>query len=198
MKSTDGGINWISQTSNDNGNSGSPPAIYTSVYFMNENTGWYTSSHSFGGAIHRTTNGGDNWVMDLPTTQNRSLYAINFNSSGFGWAVGEAGTVLKGSMPTNISGNGNSAADKFSLSQNYPNPFNPKTIIRFQIKDSRFVSLKVFDILGKEIATLVNEKQSPGTYEVSWDGTNYPSGIYFYSLTVDNLQIANKKMILLK
>lgn len=71
---------------------------------------------------------------------------------------------------------------KFDLNQNYPNPFNPSTIIRYQIPKEQFVSLKVFDITGKEIETLVNEKQSPGTYEVKWDASNYSSGVYFYRL----------------
>ncbi|MCX6163852.1 MAG: T9SS type A sorting domain-containing protein, partial [Ignavibacteriae bacterium] len=92
---------------------------------------------------------------------------------------------------------------KFALEQNYPNPFNPNTIIRFKIKDLRFSTLKVYDILGKEIATLVNEKLKPGTYEVTFDarlhgqGSNLPSGIYFYQLKSDNF-IETKKLILLK
>ena len=88
--------------------------------------------------------------------------------------------------------------DKFFMSQNYPNPFNPKTNIKYQIKDKNFVTLKIYDILGKEVETLVSEKQLPGTYEVSWDGTNYPSGVYVYQLSVDNIMLENKKMLLVK
>ena len=93
--------------------------------------------------------------------------------------------------------------NSFSLSQNYPNPFNPVTKIRFSIPLSRGVSegrgvlLKVFDILGREVATLVNWQLKPGTYEVSWDAANYPSGVYFYKLITDKY-IASKKMILVK
>lgn len=71
---------------------------------------------------------------------------------------------------------------KFELLQNYPNPFNPSTTIRYQISQSQFVNLRVFDITGKEIAVLVNEKQSAGTYEVRWDASKYSSGTYFYRL----------------
>ena len=92
---------------------------------------------------------------------------------------------------------------KFELFQNYPNPFNPTTNIRFSIPiDSRFlgnynVILKVYDILGKEIATLVNEKLSPGTYEVDFNGRNLTSGVYFYCLQTNN-HTETKKMSLLK
>jgi hypothetical protein len=93
--------------------------------------------------------------------------------------------------------------DEFSLRQNYPNPFNPSTKIRFDIAPhSRgaggvFTSLKVSDLLGREIATLVNEKLNPGSYEVTFDGTNLPSGIYFYKLTT-GIFVETKKMILMK
>jgi hypothetical protein len=92
--------------------------------------------------------------------------------------------------------------EKYSLSQNYPNPFNPTTIIKFRIKDSRFVTLKVFNILGKEIATLVNEKLQPGTYEIPFSINRFPdyqlpSGVYFYKITAGNFS-NTKKMILLK
>lgn len=88
--------------------------------------------------------------------------------------------------------------NKFSLSQNYPNPFNPNTSIKYQVEISKIIKLVVYDILGKEVETLVNEKQSPGTYEVSWDGSNYPSGVYFYQLSVDNMPLENRKMLLVK
>jgi|WetSurMetagenome_2_1015567.scaffolds.fasta_scaffold09436_2 aminopeptidase N len=87
--------------------------------------------------------------------------------------------------------------DKFELFQNYPNPFNPNTIIRFQIKDSRLVTLKIYDILGKEVATLINEKLKPGIYEATFYGGNLSSGIYFYQLKAENF-IETKKLILLK
>jgi hypothetical protein len=91
---------------------------------------------------------------------------------------------------------------KYSLEQNYPNPFNPATIIRFQIKDLRLVTLKVYDILGKEVATLVNEKLQPGTYEIPFSGNQFPnyqlpSGIYFYCLQSGDF-FNTKKMLLIK
>jgi len=100
-------------------------------------------------------------------------------------------------QPLSVSSISNIIPEKYSLSQNYPNPFNPNTIIRFQIKDSRFVSLKVYDVLGKEIATLVNEKKPAGYYETEFSAENIPSGVYFYTLKTDNYT-ETKKMILLK
>lgn len=85
----------------------------------------------------------------------------------------------------------------YELYQNYPNPFNPKTIIRYSLAEDNLVSLKVFDVSGKEISALVNQKQNKGRYEIEFNGDNLPSGIYFYRLTVNNLS-ATLKMILLK
>lgn len=86
---------------------------------------------------------------------------------------------------------------EFTLKQNYPNPFNPSTSIEYQLTRQEIVSLKVFNILGKEIATLVNELKAPGVYNVKFDGTNLASGIYFYELRVDGRNIV-RKMNLLK
>jgi hypothetical protein len=88
-------------------------------------------------------------------------------------------------------------ANNFILYQNYPNPFNPKTNIKFELLSRDFVTLKVYDILGKEIATLVNEEKDSGEYNLTFDGTNSASGIYVYRLSV-GANHYSKKMILLK
>ncbi len=86
---------------------------------------------------------------------------------------------------------------KYELSQNYPNPFNPSTTINYSIKQSGLVTLKVYDVLGKEVETLVNEVKSSGSYNVNFDGTNLSNGVYFYKIEVGDFA-AIKKMILLK
>ncbi len=86
---------------------------------------------------------------------------------------------------------------KFSLDQNYPNPFNPETVISWQLAVRGTVSLKVFDVLGNEVATLVNEEQETGFHRINFNGENLASGIYFYQLQTNRF-IQNKKMILLK
>jgi len=85
----------------------------------------------------------------------------------------------------------------FKLEQNYPNPFNPSTIIRWQLPKESFVTLKVYDLLGNEITTLVNEEKAAGNYEVTFDASVLPSGVYFYTLSTGNF-ISTKKMILTK
>ena len=99
-------------------------------------------------------------------------------------------------QPTSVENNSGSPKD-FSLSQNYPNPFNPSTKIQYSIPQSSSVTLKVFDILGNEIETLVNEAIPMGTYEITWYAGNLPSGIYFYKLQAGNF-VETKKMMLLK
>ena len=86
---------------------------------------------------------------------------------------------------------------RFSLSQNYPNPFNPVTIIRFSTAERQFVSLRVYDVLGSEIATLISDVKNAGNYEISFDAVNIPSGVYFYKLQAGNF-VETKKMMLLK
>jgi photosystem II stability/assembly factor-like uncharacterized protein len=111
-------------------------------------------------------------------TQGDAVYKLNFNTVNI----------------SNLSGN---IPEKFILSQNYPNPFNPSTNIRYEIPKSGFVKLVVFDLIGKEIETLVNEKQSPGIYEINFNASRYPSGVYFYKLTTGNY-VETKKMFLIK
>ena len=87
--------------------------------------------------------------------------------------------------------------NQFALFQNYPNPFNPSTIISYEIPKHSFVTLKIFDILGREIATLVNEEKQIGKYSLKFDASNLSSGIYFYRITAGNFSSV-KKMILIK
>lgn len=85
----------------------------------------------------------------------------------------------------------------YELSQNYPNPFNPSTNIRFKIPKTEFVTLKIYNTLGKKVATLVNEEKQPGNYEITWSASDLPSGIYFYQIKTNNY-IETKRMLLLK
>jgi hypothetical protein len=84
----------------------------------------------------------------------------------------------------------------YSLEQNYPNPFNPTTKISYSIAESGFVTLKVFDILGREVATLVNEVKPAGRFEVEFNASELPTGTYIYRLTAGNYQTINKMLLL--
>jgi hypothetical protein len=83
------------------------------------------------------------------------------------------------------------------LSQNYPNPFNPSTTIKFELPNTSHVSLNVYDILGREVSVLVNERKAPGSYEVKFDGSNLASGVYFYRLQTESF-VDTKKLLLLR
>lgn len=98
---------------------------------------------------------------------------------------------------TDVSEATNSIIQNFHLGQNYPNPFNPATTIDYRIPERSFVSLKIFDVLGRELTTLVNEQLVKGNYSVKFDGSKYNSGMYLYSLRADN-NLVTKKLILLK
>ena len=87
--------------------------------------------------------------------------------------------------------------DKYQLSQNYPNPFNPATVIRYSLTENSFTTLKIYDITGREMTRLVNEKQEAGRYEVIFNGSNLASGVYFYELRSGDF-VAQKKMVILK
>ena len=99
----------------------------------------------------------------------------------------------------NLTGVGNDleTPSSFSLHQNYPNPFNPSTNISFSVSELRNVSLKIYDILGKEVSTLVNENLAPGSYSVTFNASSLPSGMYFYKLQAGDFTSV-KKMTLIK
>jgi hypothetical protein len=133
-------------------------------------------------------------------------YALTFSAPGYYsktvnniHAVNDSTTIVNVQLrpnTTGISQNG-TAPKEFKLHQNYPNPFNPKTIIGFQLPINNYVTLKIYDVLGREVATLVNETLKPGTYETEFDGSNYPSGVYYYRITAGDFT-ETKKMVLIK
>ncbi|MDZ4713190.1 MAG: T9SS type A sorting domain-containing protein [bacterium] len=106
--------------------------------------------------------------------------------------------VTNGGVITGLNNNTIATiADSYSLSQNYPNPFNPSTKISYALPKAGFVTLKIYDILGKEVTTLVNEFKNAGAFEINFDGSNFSSGTYFYRLESDGF-VQTRKMSLLK
>ena len=218
-KTTDGGLNWIKQQMP------SDPHFWTGgeglmekFSFVNTDTIWGVSeNYRFGpgnyrGIIWKTTNGGGNWGFQIPDT---SIHIFRYNYIDFvnklnGWSYyTQTGvhTVTGGGDSTiylGINKVSNEIPSGFELYQNYPNPFNPVTKIKFEIPKSSFISLIIYNILGKEIETLVNEKLSLGSYEVDWNASGKPSGVYFYRLmTMPDGRKAEdysetKRMILIK
>ncbi len=155
-----------------------------------------------GGLLVESTDGGDSWNQ-YPWPYGRD-YMPNFNAISFwnknnGFVVGDNGAIFHTSSAGGIDGikREDTEPEHFALSQNYPNPFNPSTVIRFGVRSTGAVSLKVYDVLGRLVRTLVDKVEQPGTYSVSFDASEFPSGVYFYELVAGS-HVATKKMLLLK
>jgi len=144
-----------------------------------------------------------NWktTQGYPVPENLAYSNTTMQSSGSdGYALGDLNwypSQLATWKPTGVSTPGNAAPEHFELSQNYPNPFNPATRIDFTIPRASQVELKVYNILGQEIATLVHETLNPGSHTVTFDASRHASGIYLYKITAGTY-VSTKKMVLLK
>jgi len=197
-KTINGGQNWTLS------NSFTSASMY-SIYSIGDKV-WACGGS---GKILYSSNGGSNWQTQDSKT-NQTLNSIVFLDSSVGYVCGSAGYIGKttNSGTVFISKISNTVPPSIYLEQNYPNPFNPKTKIRFDVANGfpvrtsgndppRRVVLKVYDIMGREVQTLVNESLKPGTYEVSFDGSQLTSGVYFYKLIAGNF-VETKKMLLIK
>jgi photosystem II stability/assembly factor-like uncharacterized protein len=190
-RTVNGGYSW-----NAGSNGAGNYKNYYNFSFSNTNTGWF-----IGDQIIKTTNAGLNWNV-MSTSFGSNFKGIHFIDTLNGWMVSGGGLIIK-TTTGGLSGINYISSEipiHFSLSQNYPNPFNPSTKIKFQIPKSSTAAqtlLYVYDVIGKEIATLANQQLQPGTYEVDWDASAYPSGIYFYTLRNSNFT-ETKKLILIK
>jgi len=136
--------------------------------------------------------------QEISTPDNAEINDIIFVDTINGFAVGKDGVILKYNYEAvSVKDNSIYHPEHFVLYQNYPNPFNPVTTLSFVIGKSSFVSLKIYNVLGKEIASMENEVKLPGSYCVDFNPEGLPSGVYYYRLTAGNFS-AVKKMILLK
>jgi len=193
-KTTNCGDNWMYLNYPDDAKS---------VYFKDINTGWLGGS----GVINKTTNSGVNWVPQiLPINFMGSIYGISKSNDSTLWAAGGKGYLFKTTNGgVGINQISIEVPQEYRLWQNYPNPFNPVTKIRFEVMssptgvfgDDYLTVLKVYDVMGREVKTLVNERLLPGTYETTFDGSMLNSGVYFYQMLVGNFT-ETKRMILLK
>jgi N-acetylneuraminic acid mutarotase len=168
--------------------------------------GWY---HSSSGPIYNKVEvynpDSSTWYIETPMPVARAvLTSIVLDGKIYVYGGSRTTHPLIGtseiyefSIITEVEEELNELPTEYILSQNYPNPFNPATKIRFSVPQSSNVIIKVFDILGNEIATLVNEEKPAGSYEMTWHAANLPSGVYFYRLRAGNF-LETKKMILLR
>jgi len=166
---------------------------YTSVNFYDSLNGYMCTDL---GHIRKTTNGGTT-LINQNTEISIRLNSITMPALNKGFAVGNSGKILTNINLTGLQNAGSETPIAYSLSQNYPNPFNPITNVKFSMLNVGDVKIVVYDIQGREVQTLVNEKLNAGTYEVKFDGSGLTSGVYFYRLTTDSF-IETKKMLLIK
>ncbi len=149
--------------------------------------------------VFLSTNNGTSWIninTGLPETSNVGALVV----SGTNLFTGTLGSgVWKRPLTEMITSiaYSNSMPSRFNLEQNYPNPFNPSTTIVFSLPLRTFVSLKVFDALGREAATIISEELSAGTYSRQWKAKGFPSGVYFYRLQAGSF-METRKLIFVK
>jgi len=192
-KSTDIGVNWVVTGTE---NLGLCRAIIATtsgdIYVAGESNAKY--------GVFKSTDEGSTWTgvnSGFITSQDSIITKLGISPDGYLFACATSGKVFRSAEPVM----GVSASDElptgYSLKQNYPNPFNPITNVSFVIGHSSLVSLKVFDVLGREIAVLVNENKQPGEYNVRWDAKEVPSGVYFYRLIAGDF-VQTNRMILIR
>ncbi|MEO8447599.1 MAG: T9SS type A sorting domain-containing protein [bacterium] len=227
-RSSDNGATWssavrVNQDPINNGKVQYFPAINVDdagginiVYYDNRNI----SSDSMDVYLSRSTDGGDTW-RDYRINEFRFRPKSVTGAVGSGNQGDNIGVVFANNrlMPVWMADNSgiyqiwtaridlNTIGIKqisqavpvdFSLSQNYPNPFNPSTVINYQVAGSSEIKIIIYDIAGKEITELVNERQNAGTYEVDWNASGFSSGVYYYILEANGNIIETKKMVLMK
>jgi photosystem II stability/assembly factor-like uncharacterized protein len=188
MKSTDGGQNWYTQPS-------PTTAHLLDVYFKTPNIGWISGENQ---GVYYTNDGGATWsnvspTLVAPTDEVKGIY---FNGlSGYLWAGAREGQLVYTNQVA--TGDDPPIALPFNLEQNFPNPFNPATTIKFSIDRKDRVSLNVYDVNGRRVATILNKEMDPGDYSISFQADGLSSGVYFYVLKTSTAEMM-KKMILLR
>ena len=187
-RSTDNGVNWATVNAGLTVNNINALLVSGSNLF----------AATYGGGIFMTADNGNNWQSVNTGLSNMYVFSLLiYNGSIF------AGTMMSGIWRRSLSELVTSAEDLqvtpagFILEQNYPNPFNPATIIKYTIPMNSIVSLKVYNIHGEEVATLVNEEKTAGTYNAEFVSSNLPTGVYVYKLCAGGF-VYTKKMLVLK
>lgn len=216
IRSTDGGNSWgqVKRVNNDPAGKNQffswmtvdQVTGYIYVVFYDQRSTPVTSANVY---LARSTDGGESFVNVRINTAPVVLYETLFDYIGISAYNGKVRPVWMGSNNTivtaivdsfyniGISTISSEIPSRFALYQNYPNPFNPVTKIQFDIPKTANVSLKIYDIQGKELETIVKETLNPGQYEAEWNGAFYPSGIYFCKIESSGYN-GTRKMVLIK
>lgn len=183
---TNGGAAW-------NTNAGTGAGNYGGI--VANGTSWWTARSA--AAIGFSSNNGTAWSTAYTTTSGTVVHLTRSRTGNLLYGSKSNGGIVKYGVTTGITPVNGEVVKNYSLSQNYPNPFNPTTNIKFAIPTSGLVSLKIYNMLGKEVATLVSSNLSAGTYTYDFNASNLASGVYFYKLETANFSEV-KKMSLIK
>ena len=187
MFTSNGGVNW------DLRSAGIQVGL-NGLHFVNELQGWVVGGN---GTLYATNNAGTSW-SPLQSATNQDLNSIHTFDGINLWTVGNSGVISTNYSPaTGIERLDLDLPSSFIVEQNFPNPFNPNTKIRFGITGESNVLVEVYNITGQKVAELINEKMSPGFYEVNFNAAQFSSGIYIYTVKTDMNSIT-RKMTLLK
>ncbi|MBI4535064.1 MAG: T9SS type A sorting domain-containing protein [Ignavibacteriae bacterium] len=179
--------------STNNGENWTPVLTGPSVSALVTNS----SGHIYASGVFRSTDNGEHWDT-VSSGVTDYVWAFAVNSGGYIFAgTGGSGVFRSVQSTTFVPERHGGQPTSFTLGQNYPNPFNPKTSIKFKVQSSKLVTLRVYNVLGQEVATLVNEELQPGSYEVAWDAEGLASGVYFYRLAAGEFTAAKKLVLLL-
>lgn len=195
MRTSNSGTNWTSQTSVGAGNF-SGFVLFPAPVDNNVSYGycWYTRNTT---SIYRGASG-SGWAIEYTAPAGNYRHFAQTRAGTTCWGVRSNGGITKAAyFFSGISQTGNEIPASYRLGQNYPNPFNPVTKFKFQIPKHSAVNLTIYNTLGKEVQTLVNQSLSPGTYEADFDGSSLPSGVYYYRLETGDFT-ETKKMVLIK
>jgi len=177
-----------------------PGASLRQVVFLNSKLGWVAGTW-YQPNILRTTDGGVSWIEQTGIISSSGIESFYILNENLGWAVNWDGYIYKTTNGGVVSvenhrGIESVQPDKFTLLQNYPNPFNIETVIPYHISNSAIVTLKIFDLRGNEIKTLINEKLEPGEYNIKFNAKELPSGLYFYRLKTEGFFQTNKFILI--
>jgi hypothetical protein len=149
--------------------------------------------------LYYTSNGGSTWPDSSPHLPDRPIFLFDIVTSGSavsGWAIGAGDTLYRYSRYlTSVEDSSPSTPKGFTSLQNYPNPFNPKTHLRFAVPRAGVVSMIIFTVDGKEVATLADGIYLPGSYELEWAPVGLPSGVYYCRLEADGVTITTKLLL---
>lgn len=195
FRSTDNGDTW---TQINNG--------ITSAYIINGlavNKSGHLFAATQGGGAYRSTDNGTTWTQINSGLKDLIVYCFALHPNGNIYTGTSKGGVAKSGSATEVTLTRSDIPVSFALSQNYPNPFNPSTTIQFSIParqageaEVQAVSLKIYNLLGKDVATLVDESVKPGMYRATWNASGCASGVYYYQLRTNQNCVTKKLMII--